>query len=107
MSIFIDNKAALEKYGYTVQDPHTVIGPNGQPAAGMDAYGQVWFKEEGLEALCNSVVEPIVSPEVIEEIRVRARSNKGHYIKDDPNTPKNEAWTTKVLKKLRPNKKKK
>jgi len=28
--------------------------------------------------------------------KVRARNEKGHYIKDDPSTPNvNEAWTTK------------
>ena len=28
--------------------------------------------------------------------KVRARNEKGHYIKDDPSTPDvNEAWTTK------------
>ena len=96
MSIFTDNKSNLEAKGFVVQDDNTVLGPNGQPAAGMDAYGQLWFKEEEIEAICNNeVVEPIVSPEVIEEILVRARSNKGHYIKDDPTTEVNEAWTTK------------
>ena len=96
MSIFTDNKSNLEAKGFVVQDDNTVLGANGQPAAGMDAYGQMWFKEEEIEAICNNeVVEPIVSPEVIEEILVRARSNKGHYIKDDPTTEVNEAWTTK------------
>ena len=96
MSIFTDNKSNLEAKGFVVQDDNTVLGANGQPAAGMDAYGQIWFKEEEIEAICNNeVVEPIVSPEVIEEILVRARSNKGHYIKDDPTTEVNEAWTTK------------
>jgi hypothetical protein len=96
MSIFKDNKSNLEAKGFVVQDDNTVLGVNGQPAAGMDAYGQLWFKEEEIEAICNNeVVEPIVSPEVIEEILVRARSNKGHYIKDDPTTEVNEAWTTK------------
>tara|TARA_R110002096_G_scaffold259363_1_gene452928 strand:- start:273 stop:584 length:312 start_codon:yes stop_codon:yes gene_type:complete len=96
MSIFKDNKSSLEAKGFVVQDDNTVLGANGQPAAGMDAYGQMWFKEEEIEAICNNeVVEPIVSPEVIEEILVRARSNKGHYIKDDPTTEVNEAWTTK------------
>ena len=96
MSIFTDNKSNLEAKGFVVQDDNTVLGPNGQPAAGMDAYGQLWFKEEEIEAICNNeVVEPIVSPEVIEEILVRARNNKGHYIKDDPTTEVNEAWTTK------------
>ena len=88
--------AHLKAKGFVVQDDNTVLGANGQPAAGMDAYGQMWFKEEEIEAICNNeVVEPIVSPEVIEEILVRARSNKGHYIKDDPTTEVNEAWTTK------------
>ena len=96
MSIFTDNKSNLEAKGFVVQDDNTVLGANGQPAAGMDAYGQMWFKEEEIEAICNNeVVEPIVSPEVIEEILVRARSNKGHYIKDDPTTEVNEAWTSK------------
>ena len=47
MSIFTDNKSNLEAKGFVVQDDNTVLGPNGQPAAGMDAYGQLWFKEEG------------------------------------------------------------
>ena len=99
MSIFTDNKSNLEAKGFVVQDDNTVLGPNGQPAAGMDAYGQLWFKEEEIEAICNNeVVEPIVSPEVIEKVLVRARSNKGHYIKDDPTTEVNEAWIFKKKK---------
>jgi hypothetical protein len=31
--------------------------------------------------------------------KVRARTAKGHYVKDDPSTPENEAWTTKIKKK--------
>ena len=41
-----------------------------------------------------------------ETIKVRARNKKGHYVKDDPTTPENEAWTTKVVKKLTGKKKK-
>ena len=99
MSIFTDNKSNLEAKGFVVQDDNTVLGANGQPAAGMDAYGQVWFKEETIEAICNSVE---VAPEVtlasidpVEEELVRARNKSGHYIKDDPATEVNEAWTTK------------
>jgi len=32
---------------------------------------------------------------------VRARNEKGHYIADDPDTPENEAWTTKLVKKVK------
>tara|TARA_B100001989_G_scaffold211985_1_gene161540 strand:- start:973 stop:1143 length:171 start_codon:yes stop_codon:yes gene_type:complete len=31
------------------------------------------------------VAKPVVEPK-------RARNDKGHYIKDDPSTPENEAW---------------
>ena len=95
MSIFTDNKSNLEAKGFVVQDDNTVLGANGQPAAGRDAYGQLWFKEEGIEAICNSVE---VAPDPVEEELVRARNKSGHYIKDDPETEVNEAWTTKGKK---------
>ena len=38
--------------------------------------------------------------------KVRARNDKGHYVKDDPTTPENEAWTTKIVKKITRKKKK-
>ena len=114
MSIFTDKKSILEAKGFVVQDDNTVLGPNGQPAAGMDAYGQVWFKEEVIEAICNSIVEEeaatldaLAAAEPVETELVRARNESGHFIKDDPDTEVNEAWTTKVIKKLKPNKKKK
>jgi len=35
-----------------------------------------------------------------EEVKVRARNEKGQLVGDDPSTPDvNEAWTTKVVKK--------
>ena len=103
MSIFTDKKSSLEAKGFVVQDDNTVLGLNGQPEAGMDAYGQVWFKDETIEAICNTVDVPIV----VEEKLVRARNKNGHFIKDDPETEVNEAWTTKVLKKIKPKKRKK
>ena len=35
----------------------------------------------------------------MEEITVRTRNKKGLYVKDDPTTIKNEAYTKKVLRK--------
>ena len=116
MSIFTDKKSNLEAKGFVVQDDNTVLGLNGQPEAGMDAYGQLWFKDETIEAICNTVEEaaPVVEPEVtlasidpVETELVRARNENGHFIKDDPETEVNEAWTKKIIKKIRPNKKKK
>ena len=46
-----------------------------------------------------------VVDEEMEEVKVRARNEKGHYIKDDPDTPENEAWTTKMVKKVKGTKK--
>ena len=40
----------------------------------------------------------------VETVTVRARNAKGHFIKDDPKTKKNEAYTT--VKKPRTKKKK-
>ena len=36
-----------------------------------------------------------------ETVKVRVRNTKGHYVKDDPDTPENEAWTTKIIKKIK------
>ena len=85
--MFENYKEELEKSNYTV-DENTVYSPQGQPVAGVDAYGQVWYKDNLVEELCTQKVE-----------LVRARNSKGHYIADDPNTPENEAWTTKKKKK--------
>mgnify|MGYP003143477775 FL=1 len=42
--------------------------------------------------------EAMANPEVATEM-VRARSDKGHYIADDPSTPENEAWVEKPKEK--------
>ena len=42
-------------------------------------------------------VEQFITYEVLRgqpRAKVRARNTKGHYIKDDPTTPENEAWIT-------------
>ena len=44
-------------------------------------------------------IKTILAP--TETVKVRARNDKGHYVKDDPDTPENEAWTTKVIKKVK------
>ena len=42
-----------------------------------------------------------------EEVKVRARNKKGQLVGDDPSTPDvNEAWTTKMIKKVTRKKKK-
>ena len=50
-----------------------------------------------LDFVNGSVTEEV---EVEETEMVRARNEKGHYIADDPDTPENEAWTTKVVNKF-------
>lgn len=85
--MFIEHKETLEQANYKVTE-NEVYGPQGQPVAGVDAYQQVWFKDEFVEKVCKEEVE-----------MVRARNSKGHYIADDPSTPENEAWTVKKKKK--------
>ena len=51
--------------------------------------------------ITDSVVRVPVVKEVEEEVKVtktkpvRARNKRGHYVKDDPSTPENEAWVKK------------
>ena len=42
-----------------------------------------------------------VSVKPIKTKKVRARNAKGHYVADNPDTPENEAWVTKVVKKVK------
>ena len=64
-------------------------------------YGD-WISRD--DSVSISDILDFVNGSVVEEVEetemVRARNEKGHYISDDPNTPENEAWTTKVVKKI-------
>ena len=66
-------------------------------------YGD-WISKD--DSVSISDILDFVNGSVTEEVEVeetemfRARNEKGHYIADDPNTPENEAWTTKVVKKI-------
>ncbi len=33
--------------------------------------------------------------EVVETVKVRARTEEGYFVKDNPDTPENEAWVEK------------
>ena len=86
----------------------------GNQSVAEDAYG-MQCKDPNVTELCRQAeakpakkkkapkkAEPTPEPEEeMEEVTVRARNEKGHYIKDDPNTPENEAWTTKLVKKVK------
>ena len=61
--------------------------------------------------ITDSVVRVPVVKEVEEEVKVtktkpvRARNKRGHYVKDDPTTPENEAWVGGVAPKRQTRKK--
>ena len=66
-------------------------------------YGD-WISKD--DSVSISDILDFVNGSVSEEVKVeetemvRARNEKGHYISDDPDTPENEAWTTKIVKKI-------
>ncbi len=101
----------LEANGYIVEESGCVRDSMGNQAAAEDAYGNVQCKDPNVTELCrqaeakpvkaNKKAAPVVQDEEMEEVEVRARNDKGHYIKDDPDTPENEAWTTKMVKKVK------
>jgi len=107
----------LEANGYTVEESGCVRDSMGNQAAAEDAYGNVQCKDPNVTELCRQAeAKPVtkkkatkkaasVVDEEMEEVAVRARNEKGHYIKDDPDTPENEAWTTKMVKKVKGTKK--
>ena len=88
-----EQEAAIESLGYTVMG-NTVIDSN--KAVVMD-------KPDRESGFITEVpeLEALMSGKATVET-VRARNEKGHYIADDPSTPDvNEAWTTKVVKKVK------
>ena len=90
---FLDYKDELEKNGYVVTEEN-VTTRMGDVLAANDPYGQMWCVDSKVD-------------EILTTKRVRARTDKGHFVKDDPSTPENEAWTTKAVKKVTKSKGKK
>ena len=69
----------------------------------IDQYGAVLAEKiHGEWHSKDPAVLDFINNQGTETEKVRARNEKGHYIKDDPSTPDvNEAWTTKVVKKTK------
>ena len=119
--MFNNKEKELNAAGYTIAGGQ-VLDASGGPVAGEAAYGDVWYADEHVEAIMAGEVMPIltttsagsvsnqamvtvteettiVEPEETEV--VRARNAKGQLVGDDPSTPDiNEAWTTKIKKKV-------
>lgn len=83
---FLDYKGELEDHGYTVT-AQNITTRLGDVLAAFDPYGDYWCVD--------SKVREIITTEIK---LVRARTDKGHYVKDDPSTPENEAWVTEAVK---------
>lgn len=93
--MFKNHKKELEKLGYKVYNS-TITTQKGDVVASVDPYGQLDTKEAQISEVLSRPVK-----------KVRARTKKGEFIADDPKTPEvNEAWTTKVVSKVKKKKKK-
>jgi len=111
--MFKAKEKELNAAGYTV-DGNQILDASGGPVAGEAAYGDVWYADEHAEAIMagevmvtvteeTTIVDPAPKPkeEDYEVEVVRARNEKGQLVADDPSTPDvNEAWTTKIKKKI-------
>jgi hypothetical protein len=85
---FLDYKDVLEEHGYLVTED-AVTTRLGDVLAAFDPYGDYWC--------CDGKVQELLSTNPKKSNtgkKVRARTAKGHFVKDDPDTPENEAWTT-------------
>ena len=96
---FLDYKTKLEEHGYTVT-AENVTTRMGDVLAAFDPYGSHWCVDSKVSEILS---EDITVEEVVVE-KVRARTDRGYYVKDDPSTPENEAWTTKAVKKIKKSK---
>ena len=99
---FLDYKTKLEEHGYTVTADN-VTTRMGDVLAAFDPYGSYWCVDSKVSEILS---EDITVEEVVVE-KVRARTDRGYYVKDDPSTPENEAWTTKAVKRIKKSKGKK
>ena len=96
---FLDYKTKLEEHGYTVTTDN-VTTRMGDVLAAFDPYGSHWCVDSKVSEILS---EDITVEEVVVE-KVRARTDRGYYVKDDPSTPENEAWTTKAVKQIKKSK---
>jgi len=97
---FLDYKAELESNGYFVTVDN-ITTARGDVLAAHDSYGSYWCVEPAVQDILSATVVPKAVSEPIVVEKVRARTDAGHFVKDDPATEKNEAWTTKAVKKLK------
>ena len=94
MKYYIKYKDALEAKGYRVDEHGYVWDSAGNQSAGEDNYGNVQSKDPNVNAICEAADIADVKPKkaAAPKGKKRARTAKGHFVKDDPNTPENEAW---------------
>lgn len=102
MKYYHKYKEALEAAGYSVDEHGYVWDSMGNQSAGEDNYGNVQSKDPNVTAICIEQDEAPLLAKLANKIKPkkstapagkkRARTDKGHFVKDDPNTPENEAW---------------
>ena len=94
MKYYHKYKDALEAKGYRVDNAGYVWDSAGNQSAGEDNYGNVQSKDPNVNSICEAADIAAVKPKKPKapKGKKRARTAKGHYVKDDPNTPENEAW---------------
>ena len=94
MKYYHKYQEALEAKGYRVDEHCYVLDSMGNQSAGEDNYGNVQSKDPNVNAICEAADIADVKPKkaAAPKGKKRARTAKGHYVKDDPNTPENEAW---------------
>jgi hypothetical protein len=94
MKYYHKYQEALEAKGYRVDEHGYVWDSMGNQSAGEDNYGNVQSKDPNVNAICEAADIADVKPKkaAAPKGKKRARTAKGHYVKDDPSTPENEAW---------------
>ena len=93
---FSTHRKQLRAAGFAIID-NNVVDEHNHIVAGIGPYSDVWSKSEAVD-----IIMSLPPDEEEVEVLVRARDEKGAFIADDPATPDvNEAWVTKVAKKVK------
>ena len=94
---FSTHEKQLRAAGFAIID-NNVVNEHNHIVAGVGPYSDVWSKSFEVDLIMSM---PPDEEEVVEEVLVRARDEKGAFIADDPATPDvNEAWVKKAVKKV-------
>ena len=94
---YLKYKEELEAAGYTVGEDGRVHNDRNFCVAHTDRHGTSYCHDPNVANIIKKSESTVTKAKKAVKKATpkgmkRARNSKGHFVKDDPNTPENEAW---------------